>query len=349
MTGLIPAADPLGLAVPVWILLALKIFGFFLHLLFMNLWVAGLPAALLLLRRKPAIAEHLFRALPFFMAFGINAGIVPLLFLQVLYPQFFYPATILQAWFWFAVIPLLLIAYYAVYLASFDKFRVAAALLATVLIYTIGVMFSSALTLTANPQEWPKIFLNANQGGAAHGFYVYLSPEAVLRFLLVVGMAFGTLAAYFVAIAEWFARNADDKNALRQLAPLYLLGAIIYGVAGAIYAPSIRENIPLLWFTVAGASLIAGVLLSLAYWRKPRRVSAVALIVAQVLLLASNAITRQWVQVSELLKWYDPNKAPVRGEWGSFALFVVTLLAAIAIISWIIRVALRRTMTQPTS
>jgi hypothetical protein len=343
MSGLIPAPDPLGLAVPVWILLALKIFGFFLHLLFMNLWVAGLPAALFFLRKKPAIAEHLFHALPFFMAFGINAGIVPLLFLQVLYPQFFYPATILQAWFWFAVIPLLLIAYYAVYLASFGKFRTAASLIATVLIYLIGLMFSAVMTLTANPQDWPGIFLNANQGGAVHGFYVYLSPEALLRFLLVVGMAFGTLAAYFVAVAEWFAKNADDKNELRKLVSLYLLGAFIYAVAGAIYATSIIERLPYLWFIVAGASLIAGVLLSVAYWNRPHRATGIALIVAQLLVLASNAIARQWVQVGELLKWYDPAKAPVRGEWGSLALFIATFLVAIGIISWIAKVALRRT------
>lgn len=343
MSGLIPAADPLGLAVPVWILLALKTFGFFLHLLFMNLWVAGLPTAIYLWPKKPAIAERLFHALPFFMAFGINAGIVPLLFLQVLYPQFFYPATILQAWFWFAVIPLLLIAYYAVYLASFGKFRLAAAQLATVLIYLIGLMFSSAMTLTANPQEWPDIFLNANQGGAVHGLYLYFSFEVLLRFLLVIGMAFGTLAAYFVAVAEWFAKGAEDKNDLRKLASLYLLGAFIYFVAGVLYATSIIGEIPLLWFTVAGASLLAGVLLSVAYWNKPHRATAVALIVAQLMVLASNAIARQWVQVSELLKWYDPAKTPVRGEWGSFALFIVTLLAAIVIISWIVKVALRGT------
>lgn len=343
MTALIPAPDPLGLAAPVWILLGLKVFGFFLHLLFMNLWVAGLPAALFLSRRKPAIAERLFHSLPFFMAFGINAGIVPLLFLQVLYPQFFYPATILQAWFWFAVIPLLLIAYYGVYMASFGKYRVAAALTATVLIYLIGLMFSSAMTLTANPQHWPTIFVNSNQGGAVHGFYLYFTLEVLLRFLLVVGMAFGTLAAYFVAVAEWFAKNTDDKNELRGLVPLYLLGAAIYGIAGAVYATSIMEHIPRLWFAVAGASLLAGALLSLSYWKNPHRATAVALIAAQLFLLASNAIMRQSVQVSELLKWYDPAKTPVRSEWGSFALFMVTLLAAIALISWIAKVALRRT------
>jgi len=348
MNELIPAADPLGLAVPVWILLALKTFGFFLHLVFMNLWLAGLPVALFLLRSKPAVAERLFHALPFFMAFGINAGIVPLLFLQTLYPQFFYPATILQAWFWFSVIPLLLIAYYAVYLASFGKFRVVAALIATVLIYLIGLMFSSAMTLTANPQDWPKIFMDSARGGAVHGFYFYFNLEVLLRFLLVVGMAFGTLAAYFAVAAEWFAKDADDKEELRKLIPLYFLGAVIYGIAGTVYAWVVLEKLPYLWFFIAGASLIAGVLFAFAYWRNPSPAKGGALIVAQFLVLVSNAIARQWVQASELMKWYDPYKAPMRGEWGSFALFLAMFLAAIIIISWIGLTALRRTSSTST-
>ncbi|MGH7808847.1 MAG: hypothetical protein ACREP5_01095, partial [Candidatus Binatia bacterium] len=93
MMELIPAPDALGLPVPLWILLALKVFGFFLHLIFMNLWLAGLPTALYLLRSKPPVAERLFHALPFFMAYGINAGIVPLQILQTIYPQFYYTAT----------------------------------------------------------------------------------------------------------------------------------------------------------------------------------------------------------------------------------------------------------------
>ncbi|HWH77740.1 MAG TPA: hypothetical protein VNT76_10235 [Candidatus Binatus sp.] len=346
MNGLIPAADPLGLPVPVWILLALKVFGFFLHLVFMNLWLAGLPAALFLLRSKPAIAERLFHALPFFLAFGINAGIVPLLFLQTLYPQFFYPATILQAWFWFAVIPLLLIAYYAVYLASFGNFRVAAALTATVLIYMIGMMFSSAMSLTATPQAWPKIFLDSAQGGAVDGVHFYFTLEVLLRFLLVVGMAFGTLAVYFVVVAEWFAKK-DDKIALRKLVSLYLVGALIFASAGSVYAYTVLQSVPNLWLFVAGASWLAGVLFAASYWKNPNRAKGVALIIAQFLVLLSNAVARQWVQFSELLKWYDPNKAPIRGEWGSFALFIIMLVVALVLIAWIALTALRRTRNEP--
>lgn len=348
MTPLIPAPDPLGLPVPLWILLALKVFGFFLHSIFMNLWVAGLPTALYLLRSKPAVAERLFHAMPFFLAFGINAGIVPLLFLQTIYPQFFYPATILQAWFWFFVIPLLLVAYYAVYLASFGKFRVAAAFTAAVLLFVIGLMFSSAMTLTANPQEWAKIFLASNRGGATYGIHLYLDLEVILRFLMVVGMAFGTLAAYLVLDAECFTRNADYKNDARSLVLLYLPGALIYGAAGTVYAASVIQKLPGLWFGAAGGAVIAGALLAVTYRQRPSRAKGVALVSTQLIVLAANAVARQWVQFSELLKWFDPSRMPVRGEWASFALFLFSLIAAIVILAWIASVTLRRTQNNET-
>ena len=89
--------------------------------------------------------------------------------------------------------------------------------------------------------------------------------------------------------------------------------------------------------------IIASVLTAVSYWKTPGRAKAIALIVAQFAVSLANAIVRQCVQVSELMKWYDPDKTPVRGEWGSFALFMVLLLTAIIIISWIGRVALHRT------
>jgi hypothetical protein len=54
--------------------------------------------------------------MPIIVALGINFGIVPLLFAQVAYYKVFYPATVLMAWPWLAVILLLVFAYYGVYL-----------------------------------------------------------------------------------------------------------------------------------------------------------------------------------------------------------------------------------------
>ncbi len=345
MNALIANPDPLGLPVPAWILIGLKVFGFFIHLVFMNLWIAGLPVAFFLLKSRPALAERLLRAMPFLIAFGINAGIVPLLFLQTLYPQFFYPATILQAWFWFLIIPLLLIAYYSVYLASFGKFRPAATLFAAALLLTIGLMFSAALTLTARPQAWPKIFLDTADAGAVHGLYIYLSAEVLLRFSLIVGMAFGTLAAYLVLDAEWFSQDRQLRDAARGLVWLYFSGAGLYVVAAALYASSIEENIPRPWWLLASASLGLGVASAARYWRRPSRTAAAILIIAQLSVLLFNAIARQSVQNAELMRWFDPHKASVRGEWGSFALFMITFAAALAILFWLGKTALHRART----
>jgi hypothetical protein len=49
------------------------------------------------------------------------------------------------------------------------------------------------------------------------------------------------------------------------------------------------------------------------------------------------------VQFTELRKWFDPSKMPVRGEWGSFVFFLVSFITAIVILAWIANVTLRRT------
>ena len=53
------------------------------------------------------------------MAFAVNFGVAPLLFVQVLYGHLFYTSSILVAVFRLAVIPLLIVAYYALYLHGF--------------------------------------------------------------------------------------------------------------------------------------------------------------------------------------------------------------------------------------
>ena len=73
---------------------------------------------------------------------------MPLLFVQLAYYKVFYPATILMAWFWLAIIVLLIPAYYGVYAyawgicttsrASMAGWRVAAGWCAAVFFIAIG-------------------------------------------------------------------------------------------------------------------------------------------------------------------------------------------------------------------
>jgi len=108
---------------PFWFVQFFKVVGFVLHMIPMGIWFAGLPVvigcALWNCRHSRRYARRMFGQFPIFMALGINFGIVPLLFLQTTYYKSFYTATILMAWHWIAVIPILIVGYYSLYLAAF--------------------------------------------------------------------------------------------------------------------------------------------------------------------------------------------------------------------------------------
>lgn len=335
-------AEPLGLPVPAAWLLALKLFGFIVHMVFMNLWLAGMPTALLLRNSQPLIASRLFRAMPFFMAFGINAGIVPLLFLQTLYPQFFYPATILQGWFWFLVIPLLIVAYYAVYLAAFDKYRALAATVASILLAWIGLTFSSAMSLTAAPETAAALFTTQADAGSVPGSMLHLGGEAWLRFLVMAGLACGTLAAYLALDGEFMTRQAECRAAARRLvAPLYLVGLAIFALAALFYAPTVRGRLPEFLWMASGAAIPVGAIVAALYFMRPARALAAVLVAVHGLALVFNALARQSVQGRALERWARLDQIPVRGDWDSFVLFVVVLLIVLACMGWLLRVVRR--------
>ncbi|HEY4644318.1 MAG TPA: hypothetical protein VIH68_06335, partial [Bacteroidota bacterium] len=123
----VPDADPLGLPAPFWFLKALLILTFVLHVIPMNFALGGgfIAAASHFIGRKGRAAYHLMlsrslsRMLPIAIAFTITLGVAPLLFLQVLYGQYFYTSSIFLAWPWLTVILLLLLSYYGFYLYAF--------------------------------------------------------------------------------------------------------------------------------------------------------------------------------------------------------------------------------------
>jgi hypothetical protein len=100
---------------------------FLVHVLFMNVSLGGTVIASvhgLLARGSNTPGRRLVRwmagMLPASISFTITTGVAPLLFVQVLYGQFFYSATVLVGWIWLTLLVLLVIAYYAVYLQKYE-------------------------------------------------------------------------------------------------------------------------------------------------------------------------------------------------------------------------------------
>ncbi len=175
---ILPAPDPVPQPAPSWILWGLLIFTFMLHLLAMNFVVGGsvIGAVTAWLRRgggRPhhkALVRWLTHAMPIALSLTITFGVAPLLFLQVLYGRLFFTSSVLIGWYWFAVVPLVMVAYYGTYLLAFKSDslgrRVEWIRWLTILIFvTIGFIFSNNMSLMLRPDLFRAIYAS---GGAAH-------------------------------------------------------------------------------------------------------------------------------------------------------------------------------------
>ena len=211
-----------GLPAPYWFIQFFKILGFALHSIPMHLWLVGLPLALLLLLiggpNAKRFARRLLAQLPILMALGINFGIVPLLFIQTAYYKAFYPATILTAWHWLGIIPLVLIAYYLLYAVSAlsgDGHRwrpILYGIAASFCLIAVGLIFASAWGLMASPERWPEIWGAKSNAAAANGLGTNWGDMTVyLRFAAIVGLGFLTVSTWAVFDA-WFLDSGKGKT-----------------------------------------------------------------------------------------------------------------------------------------
>jgi len=123
----IPALDPTPLPAPAWLFQALLLVTFYVHILFLNVTLGGtLISAVhaLVATGKDAPGRRLARLvvglLPASVSFTVTTGVAPLLFIQLLYGQVFYAATVLVGWIWLAIVPLIVVGYYSVYLYKFE-------------------------------------------------------------------------------------------------------------------------------------------------------------------------------------------------------------------------------------
>ena len=361
------------LPAPFWFIQLFKVLGFTLHMVPMHLWYAGLLVAVGLYafsgEHGRRFASRLASQMPVIVALGINFGIVPLLFLQLAYAKAFYPATILMAWFWLAIIALLIPAYYGVYLYAFGlrndgagmtPLRRRAGWAAAAMFLMIGFIFANGLSLMTNVGAWLKLWTRHSVGGAATGTALNLADATLWpRWLLMFGLALGTTAVWAVVDAAWLAaRESEDyKRWVRQFAfRVAVVGAVwttsagtwyvfrmfyVYGWSpGGILDQVLMSSVPRFFLTAitAASPWFAVVLLWLSRRGEIGRLEAAAIGAAQCVTLALNAISRQIVQNLELkTRLFNVADRRVQTDWGPLAMFLVALVAGAAVVAWILR------------
>jgi hypothetical protein len=204
----LPVSDPMGLPGPVWLMTALLLVMFTLHVLAMNAaFGGGLWTLWNYFRGRNSehpysrrLSLELSKSLPVLLAYTISFGVAALLFVQVLYGRFLYASSILIGSVWIMVIPLVIIAYYGYYYVSHTaeqgKLKTGIVLACSMLcLMSIAFIFSNNMTLMLRPDRWLSMY-------RAHpnGWNLNLGePSLVPRYL---HMMVGAVAVFSAILAH---------------------------------------------------------------------------------------------------------------------------------------------------
>ena len=349
----IPYPDPMPLPGPVWLLRTLLLLTFFLHVLFMNCLLGGTAVALVCaLRRKNSefcarLAGDLGRRLPSVFAFTITLGVAPLLFLQVMYGQFLYSSSILMGVPWFAIIGMVVLAYYGVYIFSMkEQSGVTTGILAVVmlLLAAIGFVYSNNFTLMLAPERWLELY-RSHAGGWNMN---WSEPSLVPRYLHFVLGALAVAGLWLLVIG--LRKQADEyrKWIIEQGSLLFTGATLVNFVVGFWFLVKLPGSVRLAFVGANGlatALMGTGLLLPLAAVAHLILAKASKSPTRQVMIgggcgiltVAAMVIMRDVLRNLALAPNFSPYQLPVASQWTIIGLFVVVFVGGLGTVYYMLR------------
>jgi hypothetical protein len=361
-TSLIPHYQALPFPAPVWLLQILLVLGFYLHAIPMNVVLGGgLTSAICLLSGRHNKESNCFRfgkslaaALPLFISFAITQGIVPLLFVQLLYGPMFYTSSILMATPWISIIFLLLVAYYSSYIVIYRFLKnpersqgIGAPLLiffASIIFMLIAYLFTANMTLMLTPDKWLQMYQH-NQFGMNMPKDPQILPRLMHSFIASLAVAGLTMGCFGLV-----AKKKDSQYGswlIRKGSMLFALFTSIQIPVGIWFLKSLPQEIMLRFLggdplgTAAFATsmvlaLIALVCTGISSSTASPGAFKAGLCAALGTILAM-VVTRHELRNFYLEKLIAPDKVPVNTQWDLLTVFILSAVALGVYITWLIK------------
>jgi hypothetical protein len=341
--SLIPTPDALQIH---WFWLHLLLtFTTFLHFIAMNIMLGTgfIAFALPFWRGNNAMPlnSHIAKTLPYSIAFTINLGIAPLLFLQVLYGQFLYTSSVLMAVYWLSIIGLLIVSYYAayIYLLVEDKNGMGRLFISTALLLLLGVafLFCNNVSIMQMPEVWNRYFSDRT------GWLLNLSDPALIpRYLhfIASAVAFGGLgiALYFEIRRR---RGSNDGEEWIKLGCNWFMVATIinFGIGfwflGALPEAAYNSatiNGKIFFILIAGS--VATIIPSVALAQAARIIPATVWALLTVLLMT---LARDSLRLTYLKSYLDFSNMPYVPQYSPFIVFLLAFIGSIYLVVWMLK------------
>ncbi len=343
---LIPSPD--AIPVPWGYFQFLLILTFFLHLLFMNVMLGTSFIALTRELRSPTAApppcRDLASKLTHIIAFTVNFGVAPLLFLQVLYGQFIYTSSILMGAYWLSVVPLLILAYYGAYLYKMRHDLTAGSRRGTLalslcLLLAIAFLFVNNISLMQNPQNWDAYF--SQPDGTLLALADPALPSRYLHFLAASAAAGGL----FLAILAWFRLKKGEQGAARELGAgmkWFTYATVVEAGTGIPFLFSMPREVHQLFVggallpTLLFSAALVATFLCLRYGAQERVWPATAALAVTILCMI---LVRDLARQAYLAPYFHPADLAVSPQWSPFLLFLAILVAGGGAVAYMLKLA----------
>ena len=342
-SSLIPVADSLT-AHWGWFQFLLML-TFPLHLLAMN---AMLGSALIAFiahlfpgQRYRDLSHELAKALPFLVAFTVNLGVAPLLFVNVLYGHLLYTSTVLMGLFWLAVIPILIIAYYLAYIYDFSFKRIGnlgmfTILLVLGLLMLVGFFFTNNMTMMISPASWTRWF---NEPG---GRLLNLSDPALFaRYLHMMtgALAVGGLSVALYARLVLKAQPAVAELGIRLGMHCFSWLTLLQVGVGTWFLLTLPGEVMMRFMggdLLSTALLTVGIVLTVATLVSGFRHKVLPSLWLTLPLIYVMSFMRDSLRSGYLAPYFDHGTVPVNVQWSPLVLFFISLILGTVVVVWML-------------
>jgi hypothetical protein len=342
--SLIPAPDALQVHW-FWLQLLLTVTTF-LHFVAMNIMLGtGFIAFAAPFWRGNSVMPlnaHIAKTLPYSIAFAINLGVAPLLFLQVLYGQFLYTSSILMGVYWLSIVGILIVSYYAAYIyrlmddrSSMGRLYIGASVL---LLLAVSILFCNNVSLMQMPEVWTQYFADRT------GWLLNFSSDPTLlpRYLHFMASA---VAIGGLAIALYFdirkRRGVADGDQWIKLGCNWFTAATIINFGFGFWflgtLPEAAYNPATLYgklFFIFVAGSVVTIIPSVAYAQTARIIPATVWALITVLLMT---LARDILRLTYLKPYFSLSGLPYIPQYSPFIVFLLAFIGGIYLVGWMLK------------
>ena len=360
-----PSYDWLSLPAPASLLEGLFLLTFWVHMIFVGLTLGGslilAGRSFLFLAKRNTIEtldRKLVRAIPPILSVTITTGIAPLLFVQTLYGHFSYSSNILLGYFWLGSLVLLLVGFICLYLAGWLwDWQVSLPALAALPVCFLGILyiFTNNAILTIQPDHWLEFHRHTS---IIHVKDAITIPRIFhnIAYSLMFG---GLLLAWTAKICKKDEKTGTELDnagtvsfamgwfAMGAAAIILFSGWYYYSMPEALKQHMITDS-PMvakfiyLWLGSVGLAVVCGGLGMIQPGKNlwPFACSVLSLVVLLGMVLVREFI-RKWYLAREVVGGFSIDKWHVATQGSAIVVFLVCLVAGLAIIGVMVVIILR--------